>query len=161
MRRSSLIGWLFILCFPCGAWCQDYVGLSMPAAKGRLKKEIRPRHRATRSLLPLLASQEILGGMLTSSIDIQLGFDSTGVVYAEHYLCADEPSALQRLRTILSKKEFGWLPLNENQHVSSMKHQRLLEIYKHETCWVVQVLRTDWSPLQYRLLFSNEKNIQQ
>jgi hypothetical protein len=71
-------------------------------------------------------------------------------------LCKDESAALQWQKKILAQKEFGWQKLNENQHVSVMERQLLLEIYRAERYWVVQVLRTNWSPLQYRLLFSNE-----
>lgn len=156
MRLFTIISSLFLVCLAFSVSAQDYVGLSVKEAQRRLKKETRSQQPAQRSIPPFAASQETLSGVLSSSTDLQLACDSTGVCYAEHYLCADEPSALQRVRKILAKKEYGWQALNENQYVSSMERQRLLEIYRQDSFWVVQVLTTDWSPLQYRLLFSNE-----
>jgi hypothetical protein len=159
MRLASLICCFFWGSLASQLGAQDYVGLRVKEAQGRLKKEMRPRQQASRSLPPASATKETLTAAVSAAVDLQLGCDSAGFCYSEQYLCADEPSAMECLRKIVAKKEYGWQALNENQHVSSMERQRLLEIYRHESFWVVQVLRTNWSPLQYQLLFSTTLNL--
>jgi hypothetical protein len=160
MRLVSVLGWFFFVCLSIQVRAQEYVGLGVKEVQSRLKKEARLRQQPGRSLPPATSAKEMFTAVVSTAIDIQLSCDSAGLCFAEQYLCADEPSALQCLRKILSKKEYGWRPLNDNQHVSTMERQRLLEIYHHhETFWVVQILRTDWSPLQYQLLFSTTLNL--
>ncbi|NDF98112.1 MAG: hypothetical protein EB101_04130 [Chitinophagia bacterium] len=137
------------LLFVSGVTAQDYVGLTEKAVQLRLKKETRDRSH-------VLGAVKTYIGSRSRTVDLQLNCDSTGLCYAEQYLCKDESSALQWQSKILAKKEYGWQKLNENQHVSSMDRQLLLESYRSEQFWIVQVLRTNWSPLQYQLLFSNE-----
>lgn len=159
MRLVAIIGSLFFVCLSFEVRAQDYVGLSIKQIQARLKKETHSRQQASRLLAPGSATKETLRAAVSPAIDLQLGCDSTDLCFAEQYLCADEPAALECLRKILDKKEYGWQALNENQHVSSMERQRLLEIYRHESFWVVQILRTNWSPLQYQLLFSSTLNL--
>ncbi|MFM8806894.1 MAG: hypothetical protein ACKOD1_05975 [Sphingomonadales bacterium] len=164
MRQIIVIGAIFfgglVLGGPSSVLrAQDYVGLTVQQLQVRLKKESRPRQQPSRSLSPSFATKEIYRAAVSTAIDLQLGCDSTGLCFAEQYLCEDESAALACERKILAKKEYGWQALNENQHVSSMERQRLLEIYRHESFWVVQVLRTNWSPLQYQLLFSSTLNL--
>ena len=89
-------------------------------------------------------------------IELQLSYDSAGVCYAEKYICKTAASAQQKQQKILSRSAYGWKKLNENQYVSLPEKQRLLEIYRLEQTWVVQVLLTNWSPLQYQMLFPSE-----
>lgn len=159
MRLVAIISSLFFVCLAFQVRAQDYVGLTVRQIQARLKKETRPRQQAIRFLSPTSVTKETYRAAVSQAIDLQLGCDSSDFCFAEQYLCADEPAALECQRKILDKKEYGWQALNENQHVSSMERQRLLEIYRHESFWVVQVLRTNWSSLQYQLLFSSTLNL--
>lgn len=144
-----------------GVSAQDYVGLSTKEAQRRLQKQIRPRqqpNRAWQAAPTLQGTLAVYTRTLSLTADLRLSCDSLEICYAEQYFCKDEVTALDWQRKILLKKEYEWQALNENQHVSNMERQRLLEIYRGDTYWVVQVLRTDWSPLQYQLLFSNQPN---
>ncbi|MFM7645926.1 MAG: hypothetical protein ACKO41_04340 [Sphingomonadales bacterium] len=158
MRKLSAIGLVGILCLSAVTKAQDYVGLSVHELQGRLQKQIRRQQQPKHALLTLAGTLETFTGVISPAIDIQLHCDSTGHCTAEQYLCLDEATAMQYLQKILAKKEYGWQPLNANQHVSVMERQRLLELYRLEDFWVVQVLLTNWSPLQYRLLFSTSVN---
>lgn len=135
---------------------QDYVGLSTKEVQRLIQRQTRQRQRPQHVLPPSPGAVEVFSGVLSAATDIRLSCDSLGRCYAEQYLCTTESSALDWLQRILSKKEYEWRPLNQNQQVSNQARQRLVEIYRSEHCWVVQVLRTDWSPLQYQLLFSNK-----
>lgn len=158
MKRLSIIGLLLAICLCTGVNAQDYVGLPAKDAQQRLQKETRRHRQPKYSLLPLAGTTKTFMGVVSSAVELQLHCDSSGFCTAEQYICTDEASAMQSLQKILSKKVFGWQPLNANQHVSKMEQQRLLEIYKMDDFWVVQVLLTNWSPLQYQLLFSNSVN---
>lgn len=138
---------------------QDYVGLFEKEAQSRIKTETRYRKEKKRSPWQSSNEQKIVATPVAATVELRLLFDSTGQCYAEEYWCKDEPTAQQWLNKTLNKKTYGWRALNENQHVSSIDRQRLLEIYTHEKYWIVQVLRTNWSSLQYQLLFSNDNNI--
>ncbi len=155
MRLMCLFG-LLVGLLPFELAAQNYVGLTEKKVQSRLKKETRKSDRADRMAVQTPGSSKTFSGSRSRSVDLQLSCDSAGVCYSEQYLCKDESAALQWQKKILAQKEFGWQKLNENQHVSVMERQLLLEIYRAERYWVVQVLRTNWSPLQYRLLFSNE-----
>jgi hypothetical protein len=61
----------------------------------------------------------------------------------------------EQLLQILKKEKYGWLRINENQHISGFKHQILLEFQDEKAPYRLQVLRTAWTKELYELLLKN------
>lgn len=154
--RPLLIGCLLLGLLPTEATSQQYVGLGEKDVLGKLKKETRSFQQEQPAIESGSTTPKRFSGSRAKDVTIEVLCDSVGICYAEKYICSTERSALQWQKKILAVKEMGWQKLNENQHVSNQDRQRLLEMYKQDLFWVVQVLRTNWSPLQYQMLFSDQ-----
>lgn len=154
--RPLLIGCILLVILSTEAKSQQYVGLDEKEVLVKLKKETRSFQQEQRTIEARPNTPLRFSGSRAKDVTIEVLCDSAGICYAEKYICSTESSALQWQKKILVVKELGWQKINENQHVSSQDRQRLLEMYKQDLFWVVQVLRTNWSPLQYQMLFSDQ-----
>lgn len=155
MKRVA-IGVIMGLQLLATALAQDYVGLSKEAARALVKKEWGARALKSATVIIKEAPyNETLSLMVSKDHPgkLKLGFDSSGVCVAEKYLFDTEDKALQKLSEVLRKSAYGWKRLNGNQQVSAFSYQRLLEVYESKEGWITQVLQTNWSQIQYSLLF--------
>jgi hypothetical protein len=154
--RTFYLSWILLVLLPLGAKAQHYVGLGEKELRAKLKKETRRFQQEAPSVNKPSENTFRFTAMRSKRVSMELLCDSAGSCYAEKYISRQESDALLWQKKILSAKEYGWQKLNENQHISFQERQRLLEVYRQDSLWVVQVLRTGWSPLQYQMLFSNQ-----
>lgn len=105
---------------------QYYLGLPAKKASSLLKKE--------KSIKPVLH------------------YDETEICNIETYQFQHKADFEEKLRRLLTLKEFEWIKINENQFVSNFKKQRLLEIFEEAPPYQLSILRTAWSQELYELL---------
>jgi len=154
--RTFYLSWILLALLPLGAKAQHYVGLSEKELHTKLKKETHRYQQEAPSVNEPSEKTLHFTAIRSKRVSMELLVDSAGICYAEKYISSQESDALHWQKKILSAKEYGWQKLNENQHISYQERQRLLEVYRQDSLWVVQVLRTGWSPLQYQMLFSDQ-----
>lgn len=84
-----------------------------------------------------------------------LHYDEKGNCDIETYQFTYKLEFEEKLKQLLTEKEFDWIKINENQFVSNFKKQRLLEIFDEVPPYQLSILRTAWSQELYELLLKN------
>jgi hypothetical protein len=81
-----------------------------------------------------------------------LHFDEKGRCDIEGYQFVSKTDFEKKLQQILDIQSYEWIKINENQFVSNLKGQRLIEFFDEAAPYQVRILRTAWSRELYELL---------
>ncbi len=146
MKRYARL-FLFLLMASGALNAQEFINMPYGKAEASLRKAYPADSHPT--VYPKKDSILVQVNNLTQLIYV---FDGKGLCMTETVITRCDSCHDGFLKTILDKKKYGWKKINENQYISRIEDNMMIELFPEGEIRTISLLRADFTREIYDLL---------